>query len=320
MMSITTVLLSLKKTVLNHPTSSDAIKEPVEENNHVAIVPNSSCDDVISSVCSNSVLAENCYDDVASPVLTPEGDTDNTTSNISESQKDSSFCQNDSVSQDDSGVKVDVESDISDSKYTTSSQTRTGYCGVTDSEMHDVHKTADKLDSAYSMMAVPDSNDQHHHSDCSSSSRSSKDMYMDAQEDISNETCTITCEVDNADDVSMLKKDDSGIDIGKSPGKSPVTKSTERANSIEASALLSEPCEAGTSDRPSLSSRSERLEECFQTSTELPELSRTSQTDRPAVSKESEGLLADFDTSSDAGMDIMEVEIHLKAKMFGVLL
>ena len=268
--------VELKEDHANHAENNEAIKEAVGENNHFAMVPNSS-EEVLRTVCSDSLMVKN----VSNPIDAPDEQPDSTTStsNISESQKDGLFCQNDSVSQDDSGVKVDIESDIVDSSkdITSHLQRRTDISASdrVDSEM--VDKTADKLDSDCSIIPIPDpSLDPHQHSDCSSSSRSSKDVFMDAQEDISNDSCKHMGEAD----VSMSKKDDSGIDIEKSPKKSNLSAS---ANS---------PSEAGSSEK-SLNKMSEELDDFYSS---LPP--GTSKRDNSSVA---DAFVVDFDTSSDTG-------------------
>ncbi len=87
---------------------------------------------------------------------------------------------------------------------------------ATDSEMVDMDKTAEQPDpsnNASSPLAtsLPEFSDQNHHSDSSASSRSSKDVFMDAQEEISND----------ATNKLASKPDDSGIDFEKSLEASP---------------------------------------------------------------------------------------------------
>ena len=279
--------IELKEDQANHTETNDTMKESVEENNHVAaeLIP-SICEDAKSAVCSDALLAKNSCDDVIVPDVQP--DTAPASLNISDSQKDSSYSQDNNTSQDDSGVRVDTESDLSDIKdVTPSSNQRTdSSVGDIDSQMVDIDKTADKLDSACSMIPIPDSSsDQNQHSDGSSSSQSSKDVFMDAQEDFSNDSCKNM----GIGDVPMAKKDDSGIDIEKTPGKSSSTKSTENADSTEAPGEV----DGVSSDKASVNNLTDQLEEFYSS---LPP--GTSDKEKPSVA---EAFAVDFDTSSDAG-------------------
>ena len=284
--------IDLKEDQANHTESNDAMKEPVEENNHVAaaVIP-SVCGDARSAVSSDALMAKNSCDDVASsPVIVPDEQPDaaSASHDISDSQKDSSYSQDDNTSQDDSGVRVDIESDLSDIKdVTTSSNQRTSNSvGDIDSQMADIDKTADRLDSACSMIPIPDSSsDQNQHSDCSSSSRSSKDVFMDAQEDFSNDSCKNM----GAGDVPMGKKDDSGIDMEKTPDKSSSAKSTESVNSTDAPEAVG----GASSDKESVNNLTDQLEEFYAS---LPP--GTSEKEKQSVA---ETFAVDFDTSSDAG-------------------
>ena len=279
--------IDLKDDQANHTESNDAMKEPVEENNHVAAA-------VIPSVCEgakNAMMAKNSCDDVASsPVIVPDEQPDaaSASHDISDSQKDSSYSQDDNTSQDDSGVRVDIESDLSDIKDVTpsSNQRTSNSVGDIDSQMADIDKTADKLDSVCSMIPIPDSSsDQNQHSDCSSSSRSSKDVFMDAQEDFSNDSCKNM----GAGDVPMGKKDDSGIDMEKTPDKSSSAKSTESVNSTDAPEAVG----GASSDKESVNNLTDQLEEFYAS---LPP--GTSEKEKQSVA---ETFAVDFDTSSDAG-------------------
>ena len=287
--------IEIKEDQASHTESNDSMKEVAEENNHVAAVLPSSCEEVSNNVVSNdALLVKNSCDDASdsSPATNLQPDVPSAFSNISDSHKDRSYSQDDSTSQNDSGVRVDIESELSDIKdLTSSSKQRTSSSGVgdLDSEMAEVEKTADKLDSACSMIPNPDSSsDPNQHSDCSSSSRSSKEMFMDAQEDLSNDSFK------NASPGAALitRKDDSGIDIGKSPEKSslPTAKSPEASSSTDDVTAIGGPT---STDKSSLNSMTDQIEEFYSS---LPP--GTSTQEKPSIA---EHFVADFDTSSETG-------------------
>ncbi len=198
----------------DHP-NDDVIKD---DSNHVAIA---SCDDVKNSMCDSSKPCD--QSDATEPEIGPHGDACarpspdiSSESEMQKSEGASSSPSNSVVSQNDCGVVDETSPRTGSYDAVVDVKPANSPTLTADSEMCDAGDKTVVDDSLNPLcVALPEgpapSDKNYHHSDSSASSNGSKDVFMDAQEDLSNEAASRQRDVG----LKIMQKHNSEEDLGK---------------------------------------------------------------------------------------------------------